>query len=207
MDWIVRIYAKLAYRWRLEAKAAEQDVQADLAQLHADQRKKTMADIEKEIVALEKVEADIAEKEKVKKGVWKCDNGHTVSMAEIGDPDDRPASAGAPQCGIPMPPATPDELKGKEGKPAWVEWAKTQTVPYCDRPLTFYTWDKLNKNEEYEDNRRSKDERKEQQAVIAGKKAYIDELKENIKGGEETAKHFRREAQRDRTVAREIKGL
>lgn len=74
LRFLARPVAKLKYRWRQEAEAATNELQAKLAESLADERTALVAQLTKEA---DDMDARIKEVEEMEnKGYWLCENGH-----------------------------------------------------------------------------------------------------------------------------------
>ncbi len=71
---LARWWARRSYIWKLEKKAGEEELNAKLSALHAEQKRKDAEKLNAEADAIEKSVKEYAEKEE--RGFWRCENGH-----------------------------------------------------------------------------------------------------------------------------------
>ena len=189
---LARWYARRKYRWATELEAGVADLQAALSAQRAGQKRDMAAQLRKEAEGMEAHVASMTEMEE--KGFWLCDNGHEKADAFLRTslkPDFKECDDCAKNPGSPV--LCDDCLKRRAGR----------TCLDCKAPTKFIKRDLMTGQEKYESDK----QRKEVETMIAEKKKLADQYDTDAKGGEDTAKHFTRQAASSREVADRLQKL
>jgi hypothetical protein len=173
---LARWWAKRKYVWKEELDAALKDLNASAAQAQAGKRRK---EVERLTAEADGIEASIKEVgEKMAKGFWLCEDGHEradqCSCARTGDV----AIVHSGGC----------QLNPKNG------------FVYCTtdgKPMKLVRTDLMTGQEKYE----SEKERKEAEKMADANRQAVKQHEEAIKGSEDTATVFRKQAQQAREFA------
>lgn len=176
-----RFWAKRRYIVRQEMEAALNDLNAAVSAQRAQEKRDLIPQLSKEADAIDKNIAEIAAMEE--KGFWRCENGHEKPKCTLALCDEHEAS----MC---------EECKT-------VAAGDLPTCEQCDKATKLIKRSEMTGQEKYE----SDQERKEAEKVAESKRQYAAQLVDEVKGQEDTAKHFRRQAASSRELADRLKQI
>ena len=177
LRFFARFWAKRKYIFNTEFEAATHEMNAALSAQRAKDAREMIAQANKEADDIEKRIAEVAVMEE--KGFWLCEDGQEVPKCSLALCDEHEA-ARCNEC--------------KTGKKA---------CPVCDKPMKLIKRSEMTGQEKYE----SDQQRKEAEKIVESKREYAKQQEEQAKGGEDTARHFRREAARSHELADRLRHL
>ena len=178
---IARFWAKKKYVWREELDAATKDLNASAAQYRAGERRQAIAKLNAEADA---IDANIKRVDELQeKGYWMCEDGHEKVACDLSLCREHEAM----MC---------EECKT-------VAAGDVLVCEQCKKPMKLIRRDLMTGQEKYES---EKERREAQQMADANRKAAADH-EEQIKGHEDTAAMFRKQAKQSREFAELLRKL
>jgi hypothetical protein len=173
--------AKREYVLKLELEAANNDINAQLAENRAKEKRAFVDQLNREA---DDIDANITKEElKLNHGYWICEKGHEKTD----------------ECSCATPPA--EAIVHVSG--CWRDGSEFGVVCHCGRPMKLIKLDKMTGQEKYEADREKDDAKK----IAAQKRQQAEQEATNATEGLKTAQYFRSNAENSRLVADKIRKL
>jgi hypothetical protein len=174
---LARFWARRSYIWKIEKKAGEDELNAKLSALHAEQKRQEAEALNAEADAIEKSVKEFAENEE--KGFWRCEDEHESEQ----EPERK---------------VLPQNYNGEISDDNLVTPACA-----CGKAAKFIKRSEMTGQEKYESDK----ERGDAEQMAKNRREKAAALAKEVSQLEGTAQHFRREADRSHLVAQEIKSV